>query len=64
MLVDKEKKEESKVKGMRAKDLLSKHTVTELFTVVYVLLDDYLQASQKLGRFNLPNKQNQKASYA
>lgn len=49
---------------MRAKDLLSKQTVTELFTIVYVLLDDYLQASTKLGRFTLPKKRNQKASYS
>ena len=49
---------------MRAKDLLSKQTVTELFTVMYVLLDDYLQASEKLGRFKLPKKCNQKSSYA
>lgn len=48
---------------MRAKDLLSRQTVTELFTVVYVLADDYLQAAEKLGRFRLPKKRNQKASY-
>lgn len=49
---------------MRAKDLLSKQTVTELFTVVYILVDDYLQASTKQGRFTLPKKRNQKASYS
>lgn len=49
---------------MRTKDLLSKHTVTDLFTAVYVLLDDYLQASEKLGRFKLPKKPNQRSSYA
>lgn len=49
---------------MRTVDLLSKHTVTELFTAVYVLLDDYLQASEKLGRFKLPKKPNQRSSYA
>ena len=49
---------------MRAKDLLSKQTVTDLFTVVYVLVDDYLQAAQQLGRFRLPVKCNQRASYS
>lgn len=49
---------------MRTKDLLSKHTVTDMFTVVYILVDDYLQASERLGRFKLPKKCNQKASYA
>ncbi len=49
---------------MRTRHLLSKHTVTDLFTAVYVLLDDYLQASERLGRFKLPKKPNQKSSYA
>lgn len=49
---------------MRTRNLLSKHTVTDLFTAVYVLLDDYLQASEKLGRFKLPKKPNQRSSYA
>lgn len=58
------KEKRGKVKGMRTKDLLSKQTVTDLFTVVYVLVDDYLQAAQQLGRFKLPRKSNQRASYA
>ena len=49
---------------MRAKDLLSKQSVTELFTVVYVLVDDYLQAAERLGRVRLPRKSNQKGSYS
>ncbi len=49
---------------MRAVDLLSKHNVTDLFTIVYVLIDDYLQASERLGRFKLPKKRQQKSSYA
>ena len=48
---------------MRARDLLSKQSVTDLFTAVYVLVDDYLQAAQQLYRFQLPKKGNQKASY-
>lgn len=39
---------------MRTEELLSKQTVTELFTVVYVLVDDYLRTAQQLGRFKLP----------
>lgn len=49
---------------MRTKDLLSRQTVTEIFTVVYVLVDDYLQASQRMGRMTLPSKRNQIASYS
>ena len=49
---------------MRTIDLLSKQTVTDIFTAVYVLIDDYLQASERLGRFKLPKKRNQKSSYA
>lgn len=49
---------------MRTVDLLSKNNVTDIFTAVYVLVDDYLQASERLGRFKLPRKRNQKSSYA
>lgn len=49
---------------MRAKDLLSKQSVTDLFTAVYVLVDDYLQAAQRLGRLGLPQKSNQKGTYS
>lgn len=49
---------------MRAKDLLSKQSVTDLFTAVYVLVDDYLQAAQRLGRLRLPQKRNQKGTYS
>lgn len=49
---------------MRTVDLLSKRNVTDIFTTVYVLVDDYLQASERLGRFKLPRKRHQKASYA
>ena len=33
---------------MRTRNLLSDHSVTDLFTAVYVLLEDYLQASERL----------------
>lgn len=49
---------------MRTINLLSKHNVTDIFTAVYVLVDDYLKASECLGRFKLPKKPNQKSSYA
>ncbi len=49
---------------MRTKELLSKQTVTDIFTAVYVLVDDYLRAAQQLGRFKLPRKCNQRVSYA
>ena len=49
---------------MRTRDLLSRNTVTDIFTAVYILVDDYLQASETLGTFRLPKKRNQKASYA
>ena len=39
---------------MRTKELLSKQTATDIFTAVYVLVDDYLQVAQQLGRFNCP----------
>ena len=39
-------------------------TLSELFTVVYVLVDDYLKSSVRAGRFSLPIVDNQKGSYA
>ena len=39
-------------------------TLSELFTVVYVLVDDYLKCSIEVGRFSLPTAENQKGSYA
>ena len=39
-------------------------TLSELFTVVYVLVDDYLKRSVEMGRFSLPRAANQKGSYA
>lgn len=38
-------------------------TVTELFTCVYVLVDDYLKASEQQGRFVLPHSPHRKGSY-
>lgn len=38
--------------------------LTELFTVVYVLVDDYLKASLHAGHFKLPQAENQKGSCA
>ncbi len=39
-------------------------TLSELFTVVYILVDDYLKASERAGNFKLPQAANQKGSYA
>ena len=49
---------------MRTKELLSKQSVTDIFTAVYILVDDYLQSAERLGRLKLPKKSNQKASYS
>lgn len=39
-------------------------TLSKLFLVVYVLVDDYLKSSVAVGRFVLPSAPNQKGSYA
>lgn len=49
---------------MRLTDLLSRTSLTEIFTVVYVMVDDYLKDGVNNGRFTLPNKPNQKGSYS
>ena len=48
----------------RIRTLLQKHTVEDLFTIVYTVVDDYIKLSLEIGRFKLPNAANQKASYA
>lgn len=42
----------------------SQSTLSDLFTVVYVMVDDYLKSSVEVGRFSLPTAGNQKGSYA
>ncbi|HHO55536.1 MAG TPA: IS982 family transposase [Trueperaceae bacterium] len=49
---------------MQINKLLSRNSVTDIFTAVYVLVDDYLKASEEQKRIKLPKKSNQKASYA
>lgn len=49
---------------MRAKELLTRQSVTDIFTAVFVFVDDCLQAAEAQGRFTLPKKCNQKASYS
>ncbi len=39
-------------------------TLSDLFTVVYVMVDDYLKSSVEVGRFVLPSAPNQKGGYA
>jgi len=48
----------------RIRTLLQKHTVEDLCTIVYTVVEDYIKLSLKIGRFNLPSAHNQKASYA
>ena len=48
----------------KSRYLLENYTLSDLFTVVYVLIDDYLKASQEVGNFRLPNSKQQKGSYA
>ncbi len=48
----------------KSRYLLKQHTLSELFTVVYVLVDDYLKAAQVSGRFELPHSEQQKGSYS
>ena len=48
----------------KSRYLLEQHTVSELFTVVYVLVDDYLKTGVQQGRFTLPQSKQQKGSYA
>lgn len=44
--------------------LLEKNTLADVFLIVYVLVDDYLKAGEKAGRFSLPQSPQQKGSYA
>lgn len=48
----------------RSRYLLEKHTLSELFTVVYVLVDDYVKAAEASRRFVLPRSEQQKGSYS
>lgn len=47
---------------MRLTDLLSEVSVTEIFTIVFVMTDDYLKDGERHGRFSLPKKWTQKGS--
>ena len=38
--------------------------LTDLFTLVYVFVDDYLLAAQRAGVFTLPQAENQKGKAA
>lgn len=41
---------------------LQQATLSDLFTIVYVLVDDYLRASAAAGSFTLPQQDDQKGS--
>ena len=43
---------------------LHQDTVTDLFTLIYVYVDDYLKAAVYSGLYSLPEEPHQKASYA
>ncbi len=62
MAVWREKSEDSEMS--KSHYLLKQHTVSELFTVVYVLVGDYLKVGVQQGRFVLPESKQQKGSYA
>lgn len=49
---------------MRLTNFLSRSSLTELFTITYVMVDDYFKASLEQERFSLPSKANQKGSYS
>lgn len=50
---------------MPTKELpLAQDSVVDLFTLVYVSIDDYLKATEISGLFTLPNEPHQKGSYA
>jgi Transposase DDE domain len=49
---------------MRIRTLLEKHTIEDLFTAMYTVVDDYIKISIENGRFTLPKAPNQKASYS
>jgi hypothetical protein len=46
------------------RQLLTKHTVSDLLLIAYCVVDDYLKESLAAGRFTLPDNPQQKASYA
>ena len=48
----------------KSRYLLENHTLRDLFTVVYVLIDDYIKASERAGVFKLPNSEQKKGSYS
>lgn len=48
----------------KSRYLLEQHSVSELFTVVYVLVDDHLKIGVQQGRFVLPQSERQKGNYS
>jgi hypothetical protein len=44
--------------------LLKKHTIEDLYTVVYTVIDDFIEQSLEANRFCLPKSNTQKASYS
>ena len=60
-----ESSEISEADGMSStRQLLTNHTLEDLFTIVYTVTDDYIIQSIRADRFTLPDMKNQKTSYA
>ena len=57
-----QKSEDSRMSKSRY--LLKQHTLNDLFTIVYVLVDDYLKAAEAGGHLELPCSEQQKGSYS
>jgi hypothetical protein len=54
-----------KLEGMSSTtQLLKKHTIEDLFTITYTVIDDFIYQSVQAGRFSLPKSDSQKASYS
>jgi hypothetical protein len=49
---------------MRTRTLLEKYIISDIFIAVFTVVDDYIKTSLLSGRFILPNKDQQKASYS
>lgn len=49
---------------MRIRTLLEQHTITDIFTAVFTVIDDFINTSIEAGRFSLPISKQQKATYS
>lgn len=49
---------------MRTRTLLGKYIISDIFIAVFTVVDDYIKISLESGRFVLPKKEQQKATYS